>query len=302
MKLFGEYLVEKEIINKDALVKALIQQMKSMPSLAEIIFDHQMMSTDQLMAVFRLQTHRKIGFVEAALEAGFWTAELGQKVDAQLARVRIPLGEILVKMGVASLPQISKALDEFLGEAKSREVVTAPIAATAPVVAPAPVEVAAPAPVVEAVVQSAPAGSSTFSNFCDLFREDMKDSFSTVATPSADGNLSMEKLKTVREFVHEFRGGASLSEIQEGSRILKIAEEILENLIKKQTVKHEPDVLTKLQSVFPRLFDFLWAYQLALQTAATEAEVLAMEPISKNLQNVSDSLELVKFDLGMPLI
>jgi hypothetical protein len=117
MKLFGDYLVERKLISNQVLAEVLIEQLKSIPSTAEVVFEYKLLSTDQILAVLRKQTEAKKGFVEAARDLELWSEDIARRVEEVLGVVRIPLGQLLINSGKVSIEQITDALDHFLSEA-----------------------------------------------------------------------------------------------------------------------------------------------------------------------------------------
>ena len=69
MKLFGEYLVEKKIVTADALAKALVQQIKSLPSLVEIVYEQQWMKPMDLIMVLKTQHRNHASFLETEIKS-----------------------------------------------------------------------------------------------------------------------------------------------------------------------------------------------------------------------------------------
>lgn len=117
-KLFGEYLVEKGHLTKSSLLEALVQQIKTIPSITEVIFNEKLMDHEKHLQILLQQHQKKIGFIEAAKQLNLWSDELHSEVDKYITQKKIPLGEILVKSGTITLDVIAEALDIFLTETK----------------------------------------------------------------------------------------------------------------------------------------------------------------------------------------
>jgi hypothetical protein len=116
MKYFGEFLVEQELITSELLAKALVTQVKALPSVLEIVYEGRLLTHDQLLSVFKIQNQEKTGFVEAATKLKLWNQKLIGDVEQRLQSHRVPLGEVLVNLKALSIQQVTKALDDFLGE------------------------------------------------------------------------------------------------------------------------------------------------------------------------------------------
>ena len=59
MKLFGEFLIEKNVIGNETLAKALVMQIKSLPSIPEVVLESNLLTVDQLLSVLRLQQGKR---------------------------------------------------------------------------------------------------------------------------------------------------------------------------------------------------------------------------------------------------
>ncbi len=114
MNYFGEYLVAKGIVSIEALVEALVEQIQTVPSVAEIIFKNKALPAKSMLQAFAMQHQKQIDFREACRNLKLWSPELDLLIVRELAEVRVPLGQILIKKGLADLTTITKALDEYL--------------------------------------------------------------------------------------------------------------------------------------------------------------------------------------------
>jgi hypothetical protein len=116
MKYFGEFLVEKKIISIDSLVDALLDQTKNTPATGAIIRSQKLLSTEQILEVFKYQTKNGIEFREACNILGLWNATLTELIRKEISARRTPLGEVLIMNGALSLPLLTQAVDEFLSD------------------------------------------------------------------------------------------------------------------------------------------------------------------------------------------
>lgn len=114
MKLFGEFLVEKELINKETLMNMLVEQVRTMPSYLELSWRSKHISADNLLAILKLQSQKHIGFMEALRELGLWSTEIEGNIFAEASTLKIPLGQILVNNNIITAEALTHALDEFL--------------------------------------------------------------------------------------------------------------------------------------------------------------------------------------------
>jgi len=126
MKYFGEFLIEKSIINEEQLAFALIKQNKNIPPTAEIILEKKLLTPNEILKIFKKQVERNIGFIESAKLLDLWRPNLEQSIKEVINKIRIPLGEILVNMECTTVEVITSALDDFLIE-QMREETNSPI-------------------------------------------------------------------------------------------------------------------------------------------------------------------------------
>src|SRR3989338_6831386 len=102
VKLFGEYLIEKGIIDEGTLVDALVEQIRSLPSTAEVVWTQKLLKPADVLNVFKCETQNGASFVDAARSLDCWNDALDASVKAHLKKVRVPLGQILVSRGALS--------------------------------------------------------------------------------------------------------------------------------------------------------------------------------------------------------
>ena len=113
-KLFGEYLVERNLATVEQLLDALIEQLRSVPSTAEVIYELNLMKKVDLLSIFAHQQYTGSDFRSSAQSLGLWGNQLAEKVTAHLQNLRRPLGEILVGRGHISLDSLTAALDSYV--------------------------------------------------------------------------------------------------------------------------------------------------------------------------------------------
>jgi len=116
MKPFGKYLVEFGQIDNDKLLQGLVQQVKSTPSIAEVVFELNLLSIDQQLAILEEQTASNEGYVTCANKLGHWTDELATKVESAAFERKISLMDIILANGWATSKDLTSKLDEYLVE------------------------------------------------------------------------------------------------------------------------------------------------------------------------------------------
>ncbi len=118
MKFFGQYLLEKGLINAEQLLKGVEYQKSINLSLEEIALKKGLLSKEQVERINNVQKNdldREFG--EIAIEGKFLTKETLEEVLKEQKETRIYIGESLVKIGALS----SGKLDEMLKEYKEEQ-------------------------------------------------------------------------------------------------------------------------------------------------------------------------------------
>lgn len=261
MKLFGEYLVEKEIISKDALVEALLEQMATTPSIAQIAYETKALSTDAILTIFKKQQELGTGFIESAKATGFWQESIAQGVSKSLVAKRIPLGQILVKSGRADLAKISHALDEYLGECQGEK------------------------DEIPAASAHNPAATSDFSLFCDLFTTELLQDLELRAA-----ELSPEHALKAKAATERLLGAAKLvnATILE-TRLAQLAA-IYDELSKKDEKTLPADLKQKIELTLASGIRAICSLQEKLKSG--DRSVLQDE-----LKDLDTNFEVLKFDI-----
>lgn len=297
MKLFGEYLVEHNIISEEVLVEALISQIKQLPSVTEIVFEQKLLDVKDLLSVFRQQSHKHCGFIEAAMDLGYWKPEISAEVDKQAAERRIPLGELLVKQGTVKMEQITKALDEFFGEGIHLLKDAEPAIAAKP--APA-----APGASVLAASQVAPAGQvaaadlSKNSSYCDLLTAAFKLRITEAFCKLANGATGKDELRTIAEELRRTKGAARLVGAEHSEKLVAKLEDLVIEINKKKISEFNSEINSKLPKVSKDIVDAIWELKDVLAGGKAESEVLATPKKQDALKELIGALDLLKFDLS----
>lgn len=249
MKLFGEYLIEKEAISNGQLLAALIAQIKSSTSVPEVIYDEKLLSESDLLRVLALQTKRRIGFIEAAKECQLWTEEIQVLTEKCLLKKRRPIGEILIEQGVIQVDVLSKCLDDFLGgwtpesssTSESHSYSERPSAA-------------APSMVIEDC-------SVYFEIFNDTLLSDLKMFGSRIAEIEA-----IEEIQATLEKIHGIRSAARFIQAK-ASESLMIG---LEGWIRRAETDQDFRKTKAVQVLFKEAFELAWQMRTCLESQRSE--------------------------------
>ena len=113
-KLFGAFLIEQKLVPSDLVLDALIQQLRSTPSVAEIVYDNNIMPKRQLLDIIIKQQLSGDQFSVCAKELGLWNDEIAQSVAVVTRKRRRPLGEIILEMGGLTIDSFNTAVDSYI--------------------------------------------------------------------------------------------------------------------------------------------------------------------------------------------
>ncbi len=278
MKLFGQYLVDKGVISKSDLVRALIIQLENTPSVTSVILENDLLTTDQLYQIFQLQADHKSGFIEAARELGCWGTKIQEQVEKILSSKRKPIGEILVKLGATEISNISKALDEFLGELGSTP---APVAVSAPVetleteVEDILSEIQAIEETIEVPAEESESGlNSDVVTYCEKFSLDTFLEATSLLSFDQAGVFTSERVKEAVELLHSLKGTARFAQLVRSEAVINSMENSLNTVLKVGVEKVTPPLVIKLESHSKRNLDLLWNLREDISAGMSEAQSL----------------------------
>ena len=109
-KFFGQFLLEKGVIDASQLLRALELQRTSNPALGELACEKGMLSADQAQAINERQRREDRRFGDIAQSMGLLTSdEVALLLDEQKARRRL-FGEILVDEGIVDRARLDEEL------------------------------------------------------------------------------------------------------------------------------------------------------------------------------------------------
>jgi hypothetical protein len=113
-KLFGEFLVENNLATTEQVLEAVITQLRSVKSTAELIFDHALLSPTDQLKILSHQQYSGMDFRSSASTLALWNSELATKVADLVRLKRRPLGEVLVELGFLSDQSLTQALEAYV--------------------------------------------------------------------------------------------------------------------------------------------------------------------------------------------
>jgi hypothetical protein len=285
MKLFGEYLIEKGVVTEQALLSALVEQIKQTPSVCEIVFHDALVPPAELLKALTIQSKKQISFVDACKELGLWNEQIMESVKTKTSALRTPVGQILVKQGAASFDALTHALDDFLGDIEKPETQAAKVEKT---------------PTEEA--QSAPAQTTTptidlgiVNDYCEIFSTDKKKELESLAS----GELNLESLQKINEYFHVIAGAARFIGAQTSEKCLSETEDVLASAIKLGIEKLNPDARKNLTEAIQETTTSVWGLRQVLSESGSEAGFLGVSENAGLLKKLESKIGVLKFDLEM---
>lgn len=243
MKLFGEFLVEKNLIKEEQLLDALLVQIDEQPSIARLIFQNNILSIPQILDVLKSQMENKMSFLGAAETFSFWDSQKEVKVKKLISSHKIPLGEILVKKKLVDLGTLTKYLDEFFGELSRQEK-----GFTGQ-------EIKSKGEARDSVQQEAKQteqktvsdGGTAMSDIVDFLTDELANSFEeALASVSVEKLNDHTSLLNLISEIHKVAGAASLYEVKELHHFCESIETGLREVVTRSAEKIDKDVTKKL--------------------------------------------------------
>lgn len=116
MKLFGEFLVKKGLIDSTQLLAAIIEQIEATPSLPVLLFRYLIIPHSELLIALGKQASSRKDLRSICIELGYWHEECDAQVEEALQQSRVPLGQVLLSKGLITFSQLAEALNEYFRE------------------------------------------------------------------------------------------------------------------------------------------------------------------------------------------
>ena len=115
MRNFCEYLVQTNAISTAQLVQAMMKQLELTPGLCQLIADSAALDEAEMHQVFSRQFASGGTFRSACEDLGLWTDKVEKAVRHQLEEKRPGIYEILLREGFIEVSDLTRNLDEFIG-------------------------------------------------------------------------------------------------------------------------------------------------------------------------------------------
>jgi hypothetical protein len=121
--LFGQFLLERGLINPDQLTEGLEYQRNNNQVLGELAVENGMLNRDEILQICEQQLSQDRDFGQIALEMGYLSEEDLNTLVALQKDKHLYLGEALVRLGLMANEDLKSELELFESEKKSQEPV-----------------------------------------------------------------------------------------------------------------------------------------------------------------------------------
>ncbi|MEA3363032.1 MAG: chemotaxis protein CheX [Thermodesulfobacteriota bacterium] len=113
IKFFGQFLIDKKIITRLDLLRAIELQEKTNLRFGDLVIAIGLMTTEQISSTLRAQRHEDLQFGDMAVKLGFLSpAQVKQVLNRQKSE-HLYIGEALVKLETITQKKLSFYLGEF---------------------------------------------------------------------------------------------------------------------------------------------------------------------------------------------
>lgn len=290
MKLFGEYLIERNIVSTEQMVAALIRQTSKLPGMAEMAYNKKLMRPDQLFKIMKFQNENHSGFIEAAKELNIWNDNLSKQFEKISDELRTPLVQILIDMEAAKLETITHALDDFLGDVK--DSIESGSLTVEPIEKIEDIE-----PIQQTDSSPTSVLSSTYSGYCQLFTEDKKKMIENALDQLQNGGISISVMTTLKDHLHALVTAARNASAKMSENVLNCMEGMMDQILATPASNINEEFITRIGKVNLDAIDFLWQLSVKLQTGQNEDELMLDTDLKKNYEKIAAAVEITKFDL-----
>lgn len=130
--LFGEFLIQKGLLDAPTVLGLLVEQIKGQPSVAEIVFSNGLLNEAQQLQVLRTQSRTGWDYQQACVDLKFWNDTLASIIMEKSSKGRMPIGQMIVTKGLVGFADLTRILDEFVGMCESDGAPAVPVTKTPP--------------------------------------------------------------------------------------------------------------------------------------------------------------------------
>jgi len=115
-QFFGHFLLEKQILTSEQLLRALTEQTNTRIKLGTLAIHAGLMTANEVERVIILQTKQDQRFGEIAVEKGYLTSEQVNDLIERQSPEYLVLGQILVEQNIITHAQFEQLLSEYQTE------------------------------------------------------------------------------------------------------------------------------------------------------------------------------------------
>jgi hypothetical protein len=113
-KSFLNYLITKNMITVDQALRAVLEQMKTAPSIGELVFKYDVLPKADQWRILSYMQGSGLDYRSSAKSLGLWNDAIDQKIRTNTLSAMTPLGEILVNLGYINSKDLFKFLDGYI--------------------------------------------------------------------------------------------------------------------------------------------------------------------------------------------
>lgn len=272
-RFFGEYLINRNLICENQLVQALIYQLHELPSIPEIILKMGLMESHVLLEILEIQNWKRCTFVQAAQELGYWTTKISNQIDTHLNSIRLPLGQILVKLGFVTFDQMNQALDQYLSD-KTLNI--------DPNIIGDPMRLGT---------------SQSYFPYLEFFTQSLRERLEASFQLGSNEKMEVQSLGAARDEIRRLGGAAhTVLAVQAEAFLANVDELISIFLISEEWSLH---LHLKLSNLLLKSVDLLWRLQELLAAGKTEPEAFENEQLAKLYNEIKDAANSFKFSMSI---
>ncbi len=323
MKLFGEYLIEKNIVSTEQMVAALIRQTSKMPGMAEIAYNKKLLRPDQIFKILKLQNLSRSGFIEAARELNIWNDSVAEKFEKSLDEVRTPLVQVLIEMEAVKAETVTHALDEFLGDAQdqytenqlsnqTRESIESASIKDTPITENSE-EVTTQTDILseissrpdldpvninpEALTKALSETLADASPYCSIFTEEKKNQIENHFIQLENGGISIPVMNSIRENLQVLSTAARSAHAMMSASVLHGMIVMVDQILKTPANNISEDFISRIGKVNIEAINFLWRLSVKIQTGVSEENLIVEPQTKKQFEAIAAAVEITRFDL-----
>jgi hypothetical protein len=123
-QLFTEYLIQQKQISKEQVVLAMIEQIRNIPSVAEIVYDNELLAKEEIYNIFSYCQKNGSEFCQTAQSLGYWSKELEERVEKEINKIRKPLADIFMQNEFITLENLTSHFVSYVEEVKNTTSLT----------------------------------------------------------------------------------------------------------------------------------------------------------------------------------